>query len=130
MNDRPARILIIDDEEDLRLNLAAYFEDEGFDVTEAGSGEEAVEILRDQSFDAAVVDMRLPGIDGNATILAAHEIRPETLFVIHTGSLAYVLPDEIRALGFDESRVFNKPLPDMCVLVERVRALLQGSAAT
>ena len=57
-------ILVVDDEEDIlevvRFNLSR----EGFDVTCAGTGEQALEIVKNQTVDLMVLDLMLPGIDG------------------------------------------------------------------
>ena len=66
------KILIVDDEERLLRSLAFFFEDEGYKVYTAPSGEEALSILRQKKIDASIVDMRLPGIDGNEIIRRAN----------------------------------------------------------
>ena len=93
----------------------------------AGSGEEAVDILRkDSSIDVCIVDIRLPGMNGDNTIRALHEISPGLKFIIHTGSADYSIPDDLRAIGIDERQLFAKPLLDMTPLVESVDELTGG----
>lgn len=58
------RILVIDDEEQLRESLQLVLADEGYDVFTAATGEEALELLEDQSPDLVLCDLRMPGIDG------------------------------------------------------------------
>lgn len=120
----PVRVLILDDEEMYRINLTDFFLDEGFSVTTAGSGEIALESVINEKLDVVVVDMRLPGIDGNTFISRAHKIRPELRFIIHTGSTAYSIPNELREIGISEEQVFFKPLDDFSILVEAIRKLL------
>ena len=63
------RVLIVDDETLIASSLKVFLEDEGFLVAVAGSGEQALEIIkREVDFDACIMDMRLPGMDGNAAI--------------------------------------------------------------
>ena len=115
-------ILVVDDEVAVRDNLAAYMEDEGMNVTQAESGEQAVERVNAGSKDAVcVMDMRLGGMDGNATILELHALQPELRFLIHTGSANYALPPALRAIGMTDSQVFMKPLADMGILAEAIR---------
>ncbi len=57
-------VLVVDDEPGLREMLAANLELEGFRVTEAESGERALELARTQSFDLVVTDIRMPGMNG------------------------------------------------------------------
>jgi len=83
-----------------------------------------VDIARnDSGFDVCIMDMRLPGMNGDTTIRTLHEICPDLKFVIHTGSADYTIPDDLRALGIDETLLFAKPLLDMQPLAETVAAL-------
>jgi len=63
-----ARILILDDEQLVRNSLADYLQDAGFETVCFASGEEAIETLGSERFDVAVVDMRMPGMNGNQFI--------------------------------------------------------------
>jgi CheY-like chemotaxis protein len=118
------RVLVVDDEPVIVSGLRVFLEDEGMQVDSAGSGEEAVDIARnDCSFDVCIMDMRLPGINGDTTIRALHEICPELKFIIHTGSADYSIPDDLRAIGIDERQFFAKPLMDMTQISETVAAL-------
>lgn len=58
------RVLLVDDEESLRITLAANLELEGWEVVEAGSGEEALELAEDQAFDLVLSDIKMPGMSG------------------------------------------------------------------
>jgi len=118
------RILIVDDEALIASSLRVFLEDEGFVVAAAASGEEAIEILReDKGFNVCVMDMRLPGLDGNATIRQLHELVPETRFVIHTGSIDYRVPGDLKALGIRSDHLFHKPLIDMKPIADAIRSL-------
>jgi DNA-binding NtrC family response regulator len=65
---RTGSVLIIDDEEVMREILEALLAREGYRVKVASSGEEGLEYARSTSFDAAIVDVMMPGIDGIATL--------------------------------------------------------------
>ncbi len=58
------RILIVDDEPGIRESLAGVLEDEDFDTAAAASGEQCLELLERESFDVALVDVWMPGLDG------------------------------------------------------------------
>jgi CheY-like chemotaxis protein len=58
------KVLIVDDEANMRKTLAEILRDEGYQVTTAGSGEEAVGLCRTNRFEAILMDVRMPGIDG------------------------------------------------------------------
>lgn len=121
------RVLLVDDEPFIVTGLQVFLEDEGMQVDSAGSGEEAVDIARnDPGFDVCIMDMRLPGMNGDTTIHTLHEICPGLKFIIHTGSADYRIPDDLRAIGIDERQFFAKPLMDMTPLAETVAALASG----
>ena len=118
------RVLVVDDEPLIVSGLRIFLEDEGMHVDCAGSGEEAVNIVRnDSGIDVCIMDMRLPGMDGDTTIRTLYEICPDLRFIIHTGSAGYSIPDDLRALGIDERLLFAKPLLDMTPLADTVAAL-------
>lgn len=119
----PNIVLVLDDHARLRRNLRALLEDEGFVVAEAGSGEEALLLVRALEIDVAIVDLRLPGMNGNEFIVSAHAVNPALQFVVHTGVADYVIPDELRRFGLDEDGVFLKPLSDAAALFARLRWL-------
>jgi len=118
-------VLIVDDEPMIRESLQAYLEDEGIPAVAVNSGEEALNTVQQScAFAVCIMDMRLPGMDGNTAIRRLHALRPGLEFLIHTGSSDYTLPPDLRALGVSELRIYPKPLVDMAPLAATVRALL------
>jgi DNA-binding NtrC family response regulator len=118
------RILIVDDESLIASSLKVFLEDEGFLVAVAGSGEEALELIkREVEFDVCVMDMRLPGLDGNATIRQLHDMSPQMRFIIHTGSIDYRVPADLQNLGIRADHLFHKPLIDMKPIADAIRSL-------
>ncbi len=117
-------ILIVDDEEHLQENLVAYLEDEGYIVDTASSGEAGIAQVNRRKFDIGIIDMRLPGMDGNAFILRAHRIQPSMKFLIHTGSMTYVLPQSLMDIGIRTEQVFQKPVIDMEAMIRAIRELV------
>src|SRR4029453_7386671 len=65
---RNGTILVVDDEEIMREILETLLTREGYQVRLASSGEEGLELARSQTFDAAIVDVMMPGLDGIATL--------------------------------------------------------------
>ncbi|KAF0233887.1 MAG: response regulator [Desulfovibrionaceae bacterium] len=119
-------ILVVDDETPVRLSLAAYLEDEGFIVRTAESAEQAVESADANPPHLAVVDLRLPGMDGAALILELSKRHPGMKFLIHTGSTKFSLSEDLKAAGLDDSQVFFKPVLDMGEMASKILAVLQG----
>lgn len=79
-------LLVIDDEPGHRLMVKAVMEDEGWQVFEAASGEEALEMYskNSQFCQVALVDMNMPGLDGHVTLTRLHEINPALPVVLLT----------------------------------------------
>ncbi|HEY0231129.1 MAG TPA: response regulator, partial [Dokdonella sp.] len=80
------RMLLIDDDEDSRLAISRLLASDKVQITEAGSAEEALELLDDASFDCIVLDLGLPGMSGFEFLEVVSQ-RPGTLppIVIHSG---------------------------------------------
>jgi CheY-like chemotaxis protein len=117
-------ILVVDDEVAIGTNLAAYLEDEGMDVHVVESGEEALRrIHAGLEVDVCIMDIRLPGINGNETVMAIHRLTPGIRFLIHTGSTNYSIPEALQRIGVTEVQVFYKPVVDMAKLAQAVRTL-------
>ncbi len=126
MAETQPRVLVVDDEPGLLKSLVAFLEDEDFIVYSASTGEMALEFLRKEQVDAVVIDMRLPGIDGNEVILAAQEMRDAPHFLIHTGSMDYQLPEALKQLNFLKEHIFLKPLADMGILAKAIKNLVKN----
>lgn len=110
--------LILDDEDSIRKSIAAYIEDEGYPVFQATSGEEALNIIRSHPITKAIVDIRLPGMDGDTFIVKAAEIKPDLRFVVHTGSSDYIPSSPVREAGITPNRIFLKPAQDMARIIQ------------
>jgi len=78
-------VLIIDDEENIRLSLKGSLEDEGFQVISAPSGEEGLKVIEKQEVDIVLLDIWMPGIDGVETLKEIKKSNPELPVIIMTG---------------------------------------------
>ena len=86
MNDRPnIRILLVDDEETLLEYMSKRLLKKGFTVKAVFSGEEAVKVAKQEHFDVAIVDLKMPGIDGVETQKGLHEVQPFLQCIVLTG---------------------------------------------
>jgi len=113
-------ILILDDEQAVRNSFADYFEDRLWRPVQAESAEEALELIETESPDAAVVDVRLPGMDGNDFIRKACRRNQETAFVICTGSPEYIVPLDLQDFPCVSNRLFKKPVTRMIDLEKTI----------
>ena len=77
------RILIVDDDQAVRMAIRVLLEHEGFEVVVAESGRRAIEAVDGAAFDLVIVDIFMPGMDGLETIKAFHRCAPG-LPIIHT----------------------------------------------
>jgi two-component system response regulator PilR (NtrC family) len=85
MAETARHLLLVEDEAPLREAWAAQLSDAGFVVSQAGTGEDAVEQLSGFAFDLVVTDLRLPGADGVRVLEVARERYPDIVVVIVTG---------------------------------------------
>ena len=82
-----ARILVVDDEPDIRELLTEFLAHEGFEVTAVETGREAIEVFSTQGFDAVLLDWGIPGIRAREVMSQLIEIQPETRIFLMTGNI-------------------------------------------
>lgn len=78
-------ILVVDDEQEFLELMTNRLQKRGFTVTIAGTGEKALELIAGQSFDAMVLDVKMPGIDGIEVLRQVKLQRPELPVLLLTG---------------------------------------------
>ncbi len=127
MMSSPIRVLVVDDEESIRESMVEFLDDYDFDVASAESAEDGLEVLENTPCDVAVVDLRLPGISGDAFILKAHVRWPSMRFLIHTGSVSFRVTDKLKAMGMTSKHVYIKPQPDLIEIVKGIEGLMGES---
>src|SRR5262245_64889895 len=79
------RILMVDDEASIRVTLGAILTRAGYEVTSAGDGQEAVQLLERQAFDLLLVDLKMPGMGGMQVVAAARQRQPDLAIIVLTG---------------------------------------------
>jgi DNA-binding NtrC family response regulator len=79
------RILVVDDEEGIRRSLEAVLEDRGYLVDTAENGQEAISKSKTKFYNLALVDIRLPDMDGVTLLTAMRETTPKMVKIIITG---------------------------------------------
>ena len=118
------KVLVVDDDEPVRNSLVNFLEDEGFYPISAESGEEALELIEKHRFDVAIVDMRLPGIDGDSVVLKAQKIQTHLKFIIYTGSDDYYPQNILLDIGMKPEHVFYKPLRNLNIMAQAIHDLM------
>jgi len=117
-------ILIVDDEIYIRQSFIDYFEDRDWLVFDAKSGEAALELLKNQACSAAIVDIRMTGMDGETFIRNASKKYPDMVFVICTGSPEYETSEDICRLSNVADQVFGKPVACIEKLENTIKGML------
>lgn len=114
------RILVVDDEDALRLVLSTELEGEGYHVASAADGQEAINILGGQDFDLILLDIKMPNVDGFEVLKFVKEKQPKTKVVMLTGFADLKNAIESKKLGAED--FVSKPydLVDLLTTVERV----------
>jgi len=93
------RILIVDDEHSVREVLSEYFSEQGYSVATAGDGEEALALVRQDTPDLVLLDVRMPGIDGVETLRRMRGIAPDVSVIMVTANEDVGLARETLKLG-------------------------------
>lgn len=117
------RVLVIDDEPAICTSLSAFLDDYGFRASTAESAEEALDLMKNNTYDVCIVDMRLPGMSGEELIIQARERYPDQRHIIYTGSISYNLSDKLKDLGMRPEHVFLKPVRVLSLLVKCIKEL-------
>ncbi len=118
-------ILVIDDEEIMREILETLLKGEGYAVRVAANGEEGLELARSMPFDAAIVDVMMPGMDGLATLDALKRLDEELAVVMLTAFAS--IESAINAMKRGAFDYVTKPFKNDEVLVILRNALERRS---
>ena len=117
----PLRVLFVDDEAPIREVMRIELPRMGHEVTVCEDGETALEVLAEHHFDAAIVDLKMPGISGWEVTDHIKQVSPETFVIIHTGHGD--MHQAIEAVRHRANDFLNKP----CKLVDIQRALARAA---
>lgn len=126
------RVLVVDDELAMRESIAAWLAQDGYEVAKAADASEALALLEQQEFGLALVDIKMPGMDGVELLGRIKDEYPETLVVIIT---AYgSIESSVEAMKAGASDYLLKPFdPEQLMLLleklGRQRALLKENLA-
>jgi phosphoserine phosphatase RsbU/P len=96
------KVLIIEDDPQLRMTLTAYLEDSGYAIFEAADGVEGLEIFTENRPEIVLTDLRMPRMDGFAVIARIKELSPTTPVIAFTGTGDPLAADNALRLGARE----------------------------
>ncbi|MGD9025537.1 MAG: response regulator, partial [Desulfobacterales bacterium] len=79
------KILLVDDDPFILEGIGADLESQGFNLTEASSGDQALELLSERNFDLVITDLVMENVDGLQVLKKAKAINPDMMVIILTG---------------------------------------------
>jgi len=109
----------------VRASLAAYLEDSGFSVLQAGNGQQGLQVFEEHQPDLVICDLRMPQMGGLELIRQVSERAPQLPVIVVSG--AGVMSDAVEALRLGAADYLIKPLEDLAVLEHSVRRALDRS---
>ena len=102
------RILVVDDDVDIRTELAEFLETKGYQVEVAGDGREALEMIKAAPADVVITDIKMPGGDGYEFIRQLRAMDPVIPIIIIAGHVSQ--PDFNKAKKFGGTIIMKKPI--------------------
>jgi len=121
-----SRVLVVDDEPSIRKALHTTLSGLGFEIEEAAGGEQAVSFVRSEHYDAALLDINMPGMGGIETCRTMRRLEPQLPILMLT--IRDDAEDKIEALDAGADDYITKPF-HVGELMARVRAAVRRSHA-
>jgi two-component system alkaline phosphatase synthesis response regulator PhoP len=94
-----AQVLVVDDEGAIRYSVSKTLQRVGYQVAEASSGEEALEMMRSQPYDVVLTDIKMPGLTGVELLRQIKETAPDSIVILMTGYASLGTAVEALRLG-------------------------------
>ena len=120
--DERLKILVIDDEESIRTTTSAILEEEGYEVDMAENGKEAIRKSNADLYRVALIDFRLPVMDGTELLTALRETTPKMVKIMVTGYPT--LENAVECVNKHADAYFVKPV-NYENLLSTIRELIQ-----
>jgi two-component system response regulator HydG len=122
LKDRKARVLVVDDDLDICSALGLFLRLNEYDVDVANTGRQAVEKSKTKIYDVALLDIRLPDIEGTKLLTLLRETTPKTIKIMVTGFPTF--DNAVEALKFGADDYVMKPV-DPEELVQVIKKKLE-----
>ncbi len=121
--DKKPRILVVDDDETIRTTMKVILQDEGYTVDLAATGKEAIQKTQENAYNLALLDIRLPDIEGVELLKLLKDNVPRTRKIMVTGYPS--MQNAITALNKNADAYLLKPV-DVEKLLKTVKDQLQA----
>ena len=108
MKDKKARVIVVDDDLGICSTMSLFLRLSGYDVDVANTGKEAVEKSKTEIYDVALLDIRLPDIEGTKLLALLRETTPKMIKIMVTGFPAF--ENAVEALKFGADDYILKPV--------------------
>lgn len=124
LNMEKNRILIVDDEKNIRNVISEYAKFDGFETVEAADGMEAVEICRKEDFDLIIMDIMMPRLDGYSAVKEIRKTKQTPVIMLSARGEEY---DKLFGFEIGVDDYVTKPFSPK-ELLARIRAVIKRSA--
>ncbi len=124
--DKHPRILVVDDDETIRTTMKAILQDEGYQVDLAATGKEAIQKTQEKAYNIALLDIRLPDMEGVELLKLLKDSVPRTRKIMVTGYPS--MQNAIAALNKNADAYLLKPV-DVEKLLQTVKQQLYAQEA-
>ncbi len=123
-SNRPPRVLIVDDEEEVRLSVGEFLETKGFVIAEAGDGEEALAKAFTEKPDLILLDLRLPKVDGYQVCQTLKGNPITSVIPIIMITALNTTPQKVKGIEFGADDYVEKPF-DLEELSARIKMVMR-----
>ncbi len=114
MTNKPYRILVVDDEDVFRKNIARMLLKHGYSVESAENGDQALKILTAEDVDVVLLDLKMPGVGGVDVLNSFKETGSTAKIIVLSGHVAHDTGSDLIQLGAFDSLI--KPVEERMLL--------------
>ena len=120
-NAKKKTVLFVDDEKMILEVGSLMLQRLGYNVLTTSDGQEAIEIFKNNKVAFVILDMRMPGMNGDEVCLQIKKIKPKVKILLASGYVGFYSEDYLISIGFDD---FIKKPYDLKQLTEKIENLL------
>lgn len=114
-----AQVLVVDDEGAIRYSVSKTLQRVGYQVSEASSGEEALDMMKNQAYDVVLTDIKMPGLTGVELLRQIKETAPDSIVILMTGYASLGTAVEALRLGAHDYLIKPSSSQDIKTSVSR-----------